>query len=163
MNILGESQVRVASAEKWARAKKAAPFFPELAPLYWRFAAERGVRPEVAFAQAAKETGFGKFGGVVDASFHNPCGMKIPRGGGNFDADAHQRFPTWAQGIIAHIDHLALYAGALSYPRTDTTDVRHVASLLGKAKTVEALGGKWAPAADYGKAIVALVQAMAKA
>ena len=100
---------------------------------------------------------------MIDASFHNPCGMKIPRGGGNFDADAHQRFPTWAQGIIAHIDHLALYAGAISYPRTDTTDVRHVASLLGKAKTVEALGGKWAPAADYGKAIVALVQAMAKA
>ena len=94
---------------------------------------------------------------MIDASFHNPCGLKIPRGGGNFDADAHQRFPTWAQGIIAHIDHLALYAGALSYPRTDTPDPRHVASLLGKAKTVEALGGKWAPAADYGKALAALV------
>ena len=74
MNILGESQVRVVTAQEWARAKKAAAFFPDLAPLYWRFAAERGVRPEVAFAQAAKETGFGRFGGVLYASFRNPWG-----------------------------------------------------------------------------------------
>ena len=83
MNILGEAQVTVARAQEWARSKGAAPFFPDLAPLYWRFAVERGVRPEVAFALSAKETGFGRFGGVLDASFKNPCGLKIPGGGGN--------------------------------------------------------------------------------
>jgi N-acetylmuramoyl-L-alanine amidase len=163
VNILGPSQVGVLRARRWAQANRAAPFFPGLAALYWRLAPGRGVRPEVAYAQFAKESGFGRFGGVLDASYHNPCGLKHPRGGGNFDPDAHQRFATWAQGITAHIDHLALYAGALGYPRVDTPDPRHFGELLGKAKSVEALSGKWAPAADYGKSIASMVRAIAKA
>jgi hypothetical protein len=33
-------------------------------------------------------------------------------------------------------------------------DPRHFAWILGTAKTVEALGGKWAPSADYGQSII---------
>ncbi|RNB66491.1 copper amine oxidase N-terminal domain-containing protein [Brevibacillus borstelensis] len=36
-------------------------------------------------------------------------------------------------------------------------DPRHFPSVRGTAKTVESLGGKWAPAADYGKAITELL------
>ena len=161
MEILGPSTVSMARAKRWATAKGAAPFFPALAAHYWRFAPERGVRPEVAFAQFAKETGFGRFGGVLDASFRNPCGLKRPKGGDDLAPAAHQRFPTWEQGIVAHLDHLALYAGALGYPREDTPDPRHFPALHGDARTVEALGGKWAPAPDYGRSLAALVKAMA--
>jgi N-acetylmuramoyl-L-alanine amidase len=136
----------------------AAEEFISLAGHYWDLAKDHGgVRPEVAFAQAAKETGFGLFGGVVDASFHNPCGMKTTAGGSNSDPNAHQRFASWTEGVTAHIDHLALYAGADGYPRAAgaTPDPRHFPFLAGKANSVEALGGKWAPSEDYGRSIVA--------
>lgn len=134
--------------------------FVDLADLYWRYASERGVVAEVAYAQAGHETGFGRFGGVLNASFHNPCGMKKPSGGGDANANAHMRFPTWQVGVIAHLDHLALYAGAHWYPLTDTPDPRHFVVIKGKATTVEALGGKWAPSPTYGTRVALLVEAL---
>jgi hypothetical protein len=56
--------------------------------------------------------------------------------------------------VSAHLDHLALYAGAAGYPRSATPDPSHFASISGTAPTVEALSGKWAPSADYGASIV---------
>lgn len=152
--ILGEPQATVAQAQAWARARGGTSTFLVLAPKYWRLASRNGVRPDVAYAQAAKETGFGRFGGVVDASYFNPCGMKTRDGGGNSDPSAHQRFGSWEEGIAAHLDHLALYAGAPGTPRENTPDPRHFSSIHGTAKTVESLGGKWAPAPDYGRSIV---------
>jgi N-acetylmuramoyl-L-alanine amidase len=108
----------------------------------------------VAYAQSAKETGYGNFGGVIDPSFRNPCGLKTTAGGSDSDPDAHQRFTTWRQGITACIDHLALYAGAPGYPRPSTPDPRHFPSIRGTARTVERLGAAWAPAPDYGLSIV---------
>jgi N-acetylmuramoyl-L-alanine amidase len=154
--ILGEPQTTVERAQAWARAQGATPTFLRLAPLYWRLAPPRGVRPEIAYAQAAKETAFGRFGGVLDASFRNPCGLKITAGGGNYDPNAHRRFPSWRAGVIAHVDHLALYAGAPGYPRAGTPDPRHFPYLRGTAPTTEALGGKWAPSPTYGREVVAL-------
>jgi carbon monoxide dehydrogenase subunit G len=111
----------------------------------------------VAYAQSAKETGYGHFKGVLDASFKNPCGMKTKSGGANNDPNAHQRFSTWEEGIQAQIDHLALYAGAPGYPKAETPDPRHFPYLKGTAPNVEDLGGKWAPSANYGKDIVAMM------
>ncbi|HEV8250828.1 MAG TPA: glucosaminidase domain-containing protein [Gaiellaceae bacterium] len=142
-------------AQEWARANGATPAFVRLAPLYWELAPERGVRPEIAYAQSAKETAFGRFGGVLNASFHNPCGLKRTAGGGNFDRSAHGRFATWRQGVIAHLDHLALYAGVRGYPKRATPDPRHFGFLRGRAHTVEALGGAWAPSVSYGEEVVA--------
>lgn len=153
--IVGSARTNWENAQLWAARAKATSEFVGLAPLYWQIAPTRGgVRPDVAYAQAAKETGYGRFGGVIDASFHNPCGMKITAGGSNSDPEAHQRFATWADGITACIDHLALYAGAPGYPRVDTPDPRHFAFLTGVAPTVEGLGGRWAPNPDYGNSIV---------
>lgn len=153
--IRGHTLVPTTSAQKWAAERKGTATFVSLAPLFWEIAPQRGwIRPEVAYAQSAKETAFGRFGGTVDASFHNPCGMKVSAGGGDGDPNAHQRFATWRDGITACVDHLALYAGAPGYPRVDTPDPRHFSFLLGTATSVQALGGKWAPSTDYGTSIV---------
>jgi N-acetylmuramoyl-L-alanine amidase len=156
--ILGRPSASVARAQAWARAHHATPTFVRLARLYWQLAPSRHVRPEVAYAQAAKETAFGHFGGVLDASFHNPCGLKRSAGGRNDDPHAHERFRTWRRGVAAHVDHLALYAGAPGYPRAHTPDPRHFAFLRGDAPTVERLGSAWAPSSSYGREIVPLAR-----
>jgi N-acetylmuramoyl-L-alanine amidase len=158
--MLGKSNATAAGAAAWARSKGATPTFVRLAKIYWRLAPKRGVRPEVAYAQAAKETNFGRFTGVLDASFHNPCGLKVTAGGGNYDPGAHKRFPSWRAGIAAHLDHIALYAGAKGYPRRATPDPRHFPFLHGSARSVERLGGKWAPSPSYGRDLVQLVRTL---
>lgn len=153
--IRGRAAVGVTRARAWAADRGASRQFRNNASLYWEVAGSRGVRADVAYAQSAKETAFGRFGGVVDPSFRNPCGLKITAGGANDDPTAHARFPTWRIGVIACVDHLALYAGAPGYPRSGSPDPRHFPSIAGTAPTVEALGGRWAPAPDYGRSIVA--------
>lgn len=139
-----------------------------LVQFYWDIAPLVGVRADVAFAQACKETGYGRFGRAVTPEHHNPCGLKIPDPTGLSDSDpsAHQRFPTWEVGVIAHLQHLALYAGAFGYPLPytkigptrwtgATADPRHFSFLWNRAgDSVEGLSGNWAPASDYGESIV---------
>jgi flagellum-specific peptidoglycan hydrolase FlgJ len=143
----------------WARSRNAAPFFIELAPLYCRLAAKAGVDPAVAYCQAGLETGMGRFGGVIDETFHNPCGMKKTSGGGDYEKDAHMRFTSWEEGVQAQIDHLALYAGADGYPKAETPDPRHFASICGTAKTVGALTGRWASNPKYAEELAAMINA----
>jgi len=152
--IIGAPSATVKQAQAWAKKRGATDLFISLAPLYWELCSDSGVDPAVAYAQSAKETAFGRFTGVLDASFCNPCGLKTTQGGSDSDKNAHMRFPDWKTGITAQMDHLALYAGALGYPKADTPDPRHFATLFGKSPTVEELGGKWAPSADYGTSIV---------
>ncbi|WII39208.1 N-acetylmuramoyl-L-alanine amidase [Paenibacillus thiaminolyticus] len=155
-NILGPASATVEQAKAWARSKNAPAEFVELAETYWELAPARGgVDPAVAYVQFGHETGYlyrdGKSAAGIDASYKNPCGLKITAGGGDTQASAHKRFTDWREGITAHLDHLALYAGAAGYPRAGTPDPRHFAYLFGTARTVEALGGKWAPSQDYGR------------
>lgn len=154
--ILGQAQATVDQAQAWAKARGAAQCFIDVAPLYWQEAAGRGgVRPEVAYAQSAKETGFGRFGGVIPGpEWHNWCGLKTSGGGANNDPNAHAQFPDDLTGVQAHLDHLALYAGAPGYPLSRTSDPRHFAFIRGTAITVEGLSGRWAPSPDYGASIV---------
>lgn len=162
-DILGPSQVTSQQAAAYARRLNATNEWLTLVDLYWSIAYERaGVRPEVAFTQACKETGFGKFGRAVTPAHHNPCGLKVrdPSGMADDDPHAHQTFPDWKTGVTAHIDHLALYAGARGYPRTDTPDPRHFADRYGIAPTVEALSGNWAPSRTYGAEIVDMINEM---
>ena len=113
INIISQTSITVERAQEWAKSKNATEAFIALAPLYEKYAKKRGgVNWAVAYVQAAKETGYGRFSGVLDESFHNPCGLKNPAGGGDYDPDSHKRFDNWDQGVMAHLDHLALYAGA---------------------------------------------------
>lgn len=156
--IAGQAQATVEQAQEWARQRKAAQAFIDVAPIYWRIGVELGIRPEVGYAQAAKETGFGRFGGVVPREFHNWCGLKVTKGGSNTDPLAHARFPNDEEGVRAHLQHLALYAGV--EVKGEIVDPRHFPSVRGTAKKVESLGGKWAPAADYGEAITELLEGL---
>ena len=158
--ILGAPAATASDAGAWATRQGASWTFVTLTELYWQLASERGVRPEVAYAQAAKETGFGRFGGLIDAGFRNPCGLKTRAGGANHDPRAHARFPSWRVGVTAHLDHLALYAGAPGYPLASTPDPRHFPFLWRRARTVEALGGRWAPSRDYGRSVARLVRSL---
>src|SRR5581483_446773 len=158
--ILGTPDVAPQKAAAWAQLNGATARFVSLAPLYWEVAEARGVRPEVAYAQAAKETNFGRFTGVLDASFHNPCGLKRTRGGSNRAPAAHMRFRSWRDGVTAQVDHLALYAGAPGYPRAGSPDPRAFARLDGTAPTVERLGGKWAPSRGYGTSLAYFVRTL---
>lgn len=156
--IISKTKATVEQAQEWAREKNANKLFIDLAPDFFEIANSVGVNPLVAYCQSAKESGYMKFGGVINASFNNPCGLKTKAGGGDKDPNAHQRFKNWREGIQAQVDHLALYAGAKGYPKTGTPDPRHFTFIKGTAPTVESLGGKWAPAASYGTEILKMIK-----
>ncbi|MBK9178609.1 MAG: glucosaminidase domain-containing protein [Acidimicrobiales bacterium] len=151
------------AAAAWAQGKGAAQVFVDLARLYWTWAPQAGIRPEVAYAQAALETGWGRFGGAITAAWRNPAGIKTA--GATGDApDDHQRFPTWDAGVRAHVNHLSAYAGAPTHvvvvdPATEPHPRYAVvasAPWAGTVKTVEQLGGRWAPSAGYGQRVAQL-------
>lgn len=150
--IAGPARVALDQARAWANSRVATPDFVEVAALYWELAPSLGIRPEAAYAQAAKETGFGRFGGVITRDYNNWCGLKTEQGGGNYDPAAHQRFPDDRAGVLAHLQHLAAYAGLPV--AGEIVDPRYKWVKKGCAPTVEALGGKWAPSPDYGLSIV---------
>lgn len=156
--ILSKATATIKQMQEWAKSKKANKLFIDLAPTFYNVATKAGVNPVLVYAQSAKETGYMKFGGVLNASFNNPCGLKTTQGGGDKDPNAHHRFKTWAEGIQAQVDHLALYAGAVGYPKLKTPDPRHYPYLKGTAPTVESLSGKWAPDSMYGTDIVKMIK-----
>ena len=157
-SILGPATATLEQCQEWAKSKKATQTFINNLPIYFKKCANVGINPVVAIVQYAKETGYGKFGGVLTEDFKNPCGLKIPAGGDCKDPEVHKRFATWEDGIKAHIDHLALYAGAEGYPKSDTLDPRHFSYLKGKCKTVEALSGNWSPSSTYGNDLVKMLK-----
>lgn len=154
INIISSTKITAEDAAKWAKSKNATDSFINLAKLYWKYYKDCGnVNPAIAYVQSAKETGYGRFGGVINETYNNPCGMKISAGGADSDPDAHMKFKSWDEGVQAQLDHLALYAGASGYPRSNTYDPRHFVTIKGKAKTVNALGGNWAPSKTYGEEV----------
>lgn len=156
--IISEATATIAQAQAWAKAKGATQLFIDLAPTFWKIAEAAGLNPVGIYCQSAKETGFMKFGGVIDATYNNPCGLKVTAGGGNYDPGAHMRFKDWNQGITAHVDHAALYAGQTGYPKAGTPDPRHFPFIKATAPNWEDLGGKWAPSTSYGTSIVAMMK-----
>ena len=161
--ILSECEVTVKQAKAWAEEKDATDTFVNLADLYWKHSDECGeVNPAIAYVQAAKETGYGKFGGVLDESYCNPCGLKTEQGGEDTDPKAHQKFDSWEEGVQAHLDHLALYAGADGYPKNETYDPRHFKTIMGRCETINNLGGsgKWAPSETYGEEVNKLYRSL---
>ena len=102
IKIISDTDVTAKEARKWAKSKGATETFIDLADFYFDYSEDHGnVNPAIAYIQAAKETGFGKFGGVIDESYHNPCGLKTAQGGDNYDPNAHQRFEDWDEGVQA--------------------------------------------------------------
>lgn len=152
--IVGEPSTTFEHAQGWARARGAHERFVEIAPVYWGWGEQTGIRPEVAYCQAAKETAFGRYGGAVDPAQNNWAGIKTATATGDRPED-HDTFATPGDGVRAHFNHLAAYVGKA--PQGEPHGRYHVVKALdwaGTIETVEELGGKWAPRSDYGESIV---------
>ena len=152
--ILNKPTTNIEQMRQYAMNNQAPKYWVDLAKIAYERSVAYGVDPAVLWAQSNKETNFGKFTGVLDKTFNNPCGMKTRRGGSDTDPKAHFRFWSWFNGFSGMAQHLALYAGSQSYPWKVNFDPRNFSSIRGTAKTVEELGGAWAPASNYGTDIV---------
>ena len=155
VDIIGESEVELEQAQHWAASRGAHQRFIDIAPVYWEYGEKTGIRPDVLYAQSAKETAFGNYGGVVEPDFNNWAGIKTRDGGPCDDPDAHQKFDTPEDGVRGHFNHMSAYVGK------DPIGEPHgrysvVASLewAGSIRYVEELGGRWAPNPEYGDSVV---------
>ena len=161
INIISNTDVLPECAKEWARRRGATTTFINLADLYFKYSKDHGqVNPAIAYAQSALETGYGRYGSVLGEECKNPCGMKQTQGGGDYDASIHMRFASWDDGVTAHLDHLALYAGAKGYPKKNTKDPRHFKELYNKCSTVRSLGGCYAPSLTYGDSVLNLYNSL---
>lgn len=153
--ITGKSTVTVEQAKRWAQSKGAHERFIEAADYYWKYGEITGIRPEVLYGQAAKETGFGKYGGAVAPEQNNWAGIKIKNPTGDKPED-HETFATPEDGVRAHFNHVSVYIGGIE-PVGEPHDRYFVIQTVpwkGTVQYVEQLGGKWAPDVTYGYNIV---------
>lgn len=153
--ITGKSTVTLEQAKAWARSKGAHERFIDVADYYWKYGEITGIRPEVLYGQAAKETGFGKYGGQVVPEQNNWAGIKIKNPIGDRPED-HETFATPEDGVRAHFNHISVYIGGIE-PVGEPHDRYYVIQTVawrGTVKYVEQLGGKWAPDVTYGYNIV---------
>ena len=152
--LTGDAQITVEQAQAWARAKGAHECFINIAPTYWYYGEVFGLRPEILYAQAAKETGYGKYGGAVLPEMNNWAGIKIKSPIGDRTED-HETFATPEDGVRAHFNHMSAYVGLA--PVGEPHDRYYVVKSIdwaGSIKNLEALGGRWCPDLYYGYSIL---------
>ena len=108
--IRGEARATVEQAREWARRRQAHQRFIDIAAVYWSYGEKTGIRPEVLYAQSAKETAFGRYGGAVKPEQNNWAGIKVrqPRGEA---AEDFESFATPQEGVRGHFNHMAAYLG----------------------------------------------------
>lgn len=105
---------------------------------------KEGVRAEVAFCQAIKETGYLTYTGDAPPTYFNYCGLGVTGAG----IDGPDFEYSW-KGMRAHIQHLKAYASKNPL-NEECVDPRYNYIKHGCAPNVEDLGGKWAPSLQYG-------------
>lgn len=152
--IQGPAQITVEQAQAWARDRGAADIFINIAPLYWQYGEIFGIRPEIMYAQAGKETGYGHYTGAVKPEMNNWAGIKIKSPEGDRTED-HESFATPEDGVRAHYNHMAAYVGI--EPVGEPHDRYYVVKSIdwaGTVKNLEALGGRWCPDLYYGYSIL---------
>ncbi len=160
MDIRGPSVATLVQARAWARSIDAADRFLAVAGYYWSLAPRYGVPADVAFAQAAHETAAGRYTGVVPPEYHNWAGIKVAAGGSDTDPRAHARFADDALGVLAHVQHLARYAGATAPAAGDQLVDPRWDAVRETVQTIEQLGARWAPSPAYGTIVADVAQAL---
>ena len=152
--IFGESEATMEQAIKWAKSRGAHQRFIDVAPYYWEYGEITGIRADVLYAQAAKETGYGKYGGRVIPEQNNWAGIKKYGAVGD-ETEDHEYFETPDDGVRGHFNHVAAYVGAepVGEPHGRYKSVKSL-TWAGTIETVEQLGGKWCPDVYYGSSIV---------
>ena len=131
----------------------------ELVSYYYEEGAREGIRPDVAFAQALKETGFFRYGGTVTPDQNNYCGL-----GTTSTAVKGAYFPTSKMGVRAHIQHLLAYASTRK-PVHPVIDPRYtlVRNVYGTSTLDhwQDLNGRWeVPGDSYGQSILSMFRAI---
>ena len=131
----------------------------ELVAYYYEEGAREGIRPDVAFAQAMKETGFFSYGGTVTPDQNNFCGLGTTSA---YVKGAY--FASPAMGVRAHIQHLLAYASTRR-PSAPIVDPRY--NLVrenygsGTLKRYSDLNGRWAvPGNGYGQSVMSMFKAI---
>lgn len=125
----------------------------ELVSYYYEEGSRTGIRPDIAFAQALKETGYFRYGGTVIPAQNNYCGL------GTTSATVQGAyFATPRLGVKAHIQHLLAYASVdppqdnIVDPRYDLVRRSYGSNTLTQWKD---LNGRWAvPGVGYGQSIL---------
>ena len=131
----------------------------ELVAYYYEEGAREGIRPDVAFAQALKETGFFRYGGTVTPDQNNYCGL------GTTSATVKGAYFATSQiGVRAHIQHLLAYAST-RMPAQPVVDPRYnlVRNVYGTSTLGhwQDLNGRWAiPGDSYGQSILSMFRAI---
>lgn len=133
----------------------------ELVSYYYEEGAREGIRPDVAFAQALKETGYFRYGGTVTPDQNNYCGL-----GTTSSTVKGVYFSSARLGVRAHIQHLLAYAST-RHPAEPVVDPRYtlVRSIYGNntLNTWRDLNGRWAvPGHTYGQSIMELFSHIVK-
>lgn len=151
--IVGESTVTLEQAKAWAEGRGAHQRFIDIADIYWQYGELTGIRPEILYAQAAKETGFGKYGGAVLPEQNNWAGIKTAKATGDLTED-HETFETPDDGVRGHFNHICAYIGEepTGEPHGRYFNVKSIA-WAGTVKNLDELGGKWCPDLYYGYSI----------
>ena len=153
-SLLGAPQVSREQAVAWAKKNGAAQIFIDAAELYWKYGELTGIRPDILYAQAAKETRFGNYGGAVKPEQNNWAGIKVKGATGDATED-HETFATQDDGVRGHFNHMSAYIGLapIGEPHGRYYSVKSL-SWAGTVKTLEELGGKWCPDLYYGYSIL---------
>ncbi|MBO4533205.1 MAG: glucosaminidase domain-containing protein [Treponema sp.] len=119
-----------------------------LATLYKQEAALENINSDLAFAQMCHETGFLRFGNLVQPEWHNYCGL-----GAISPEQPGCQFETAQLGVRAHIQHLQAYATTEEVQlNSECVDPRY--SWVHKTKyaqTLEEMAASWAADPDYAK------------
>ena len=152
--LIGKSEVTLEEAKAWAEQRGAAQIYIDIADLYWQYEEITGIRADVLYAQAAKETNFGKYTGQVKPEQNNWAGIK--KYGVNGDApEDHEDFPTPEDGVRGHFNHMGAYIGVepVGEPHGRFKSVKSLA-WAGTVKTVQQLSRRWCPNFDYGNSII---------
>lgn len=163
-SIIGSSYTYLEQMVRYYNANKVYPAFyagtdaptiEAFCNIYIEEAMAEGVRVEVAFCQAMKETGFLTYTGDVRIEQFNFAGIGATGGGvqGNY-------FASVREGIRAQIQHLKAYASTEEL-KTTCVDPRFGYVKRGTTPYVEWLGiqenpygGGWAAAKNYGPSII---------
>lgn len=134
----------------------------EFCQMYIDEANLEGVRAEVAFAQAMKETGWLQYGGIVQIGQFNFAGIGALDGNSEGNCAT---FPNVKTGIRAQIQHLKAYGCADPLVSDIVVDPRFEKVKRGCAPYVEYLGQKenpdglgWATEKNYGNRIVSMIK-----
>lgn len=139
-----------------------APTIHDFCAQLYEETADEGIRPELVFCQAMKETGWLRFGGRVNVSQFNFAGIGAVDGG-----TTSASFSSVREGLRAQVQHLKAYAvkgvtkSALAHACVDprfslvTTGSAEYAQWLGIKENPQGRG--WATGKGYGCQIVSLM------